>query len=39
LNVLPYFTTAETVVILRGVKADSHVKIDLDVEKLGFDLI
>ena len=31
----PKETTEETVVILRGVKTDSHINVDLDVEKLG----
>lgn len=28
-------TTVETVVLLRGVKTDSYINVDLDVEKLG----
>ena len=27
----------ETVVILRGVKTDSHISVDLDVEKIGLN--
>jgi hypothetical protein len=27
----------ETVVLLRGIKTDSHISVDLDVEKLGIN--
>ena len=33
----PKETTDETVVILRGVKTDSHISVDLDVEKIGLN--
>lgn len=29
----------ETVVLLRGVKTDSHISVDLDVEKLGLKTV
>ena len=32
-------THVETVVLLRGVKTDSHISVDLDVEKLGLKTV